>query len=334
MTQPTRQSKGTAGPGRQPIHGCFLTSNDIQLPFLEKLYHQGRSNQLDIQMIGKEQLKEIEPHVNGLAAIYVPTAGIVDYNQVCRVFQKKIHGDLLLNTKVERVQEEKDSVHIETSSRSFHAKFLINCGGLYSDRVARRSGVDVDLKIVPFRGEYYKLKPEKERLVNNLIYPVPNPNFPFLGVHFTRMIGGGVKVGPNAVLGLKREGYNKTDFSIIDTAEVLTYPGFWKLAVRYWKDGIAEMVRSFSKKAFVRSLQQLLPEIGEEDLEPAPAGVRAQALKPDGTMVDDFHLIQGKNSIHVCNAPSPAATASIEIGKEIVSRISEVVKTKSLSRIS
>ena len=211
-----------------------------------------------------------------------------------------------------------DHVTIETNRGTIEASIVINCAGLHSDRIAAAAGYKTDMKIVPFRGEYFKLKPEKRFLVKHLIYPVPNPKFPFLGVHFTRMISGEIDAGPNAVLSFKREGYKKTDFNAKDLTEVLRYKGFWKLASKFMKEGMDEYVRSFSKKQFTKSLQELIPEIQEDDLIPAPAGVRAQALRDDGNMVDDFHIIMGKQTIHVCNAPSPAATASIEIGKEVV----------------
>ena len=212
---------------------------------------------------------------------------------------------------------------IETNNGTFETRFAINCAGLHSDRVAKLGGINPPAKIVPFRGEYYELKPEKRYLVKNLIYPVPNPAFPFLGVHFTRMIDGSVHAGPNAVLSLKREGYKKTDFDLGDFAEVIAYPGFWKLAAKHANEGIQEMIRSFSKAAFVRSLQQLIPEVQADDVVPTHAGVRAQALKNDGKLVDDFLIVKGQSSMHVCNAPSPAATASLEIGKAIVEQISE-----------
>lgn len=282
------------------------------------------------------ELKEIEPHVNGLAAIKVPMAGIVNYSEVCKTFVQLIKekgGQLCLDTKVEQINENSTGVEIETNKGLFTTRFLINCAGLHSDRVAKLSGIKTDMKIIPFRGEYYELKPAKRHLVKNLIYPVPNPNFPFLGVHFTRMIGGKVEAGPNAVLGFKREGYSKKDFDLKDFTEVMTYLGFWKLASKYWKEGLDEMTRSFSKSAFVRSLQQLIPEIQALTPDVAPSGVRAQALKADGSLVDDFHIIPGKNSIHICNAPSPAATASIEIGEAIVEQIPEQnhLKTSAIS---
>lgn len=304
----------------------IVATKPEELPLLENLYTRGLQNELAIQKITKEELKQIEPHVNGLAAIRVPMAGIVNYRQVSEKFGDIIRehgGEIRLETKVMNIREEADVVTVETNRGTVKARLVINCAGLHSDRVAAAAGYQTDMKIVPFRGEYFKLKPEKRYLVKNLIYPVPNPKFPFLGVHFTRMISGEVDAGPNAVLSFKREGYRKTDINLADLAEVLTYGGFWKLAGKFMKEGLEEYYRSFSKARFTASLQELIPEIQEDDLIPAPAGVRAQALKSDGNMVDDFHIIMGKRTVHVCNAPSPAATASIEIGKEIVSRIPE-----------
>ncbi|WP_127581721.1 L-2-hydroxyglutarate oxidase [Paenibacillus koleovorans] len=292
-----------------------------EIPLLDRLYRRGLDNELDIARISADELKEIEPHVNGLEAIRVATAGIVDYKQVCFKFASLIQqmgGELLLNAKAGKITESGKRVTVETNRGTYTSRFLINCAGLHSDRVAQNSGIQPDMKIVPFRGEYYELKPEKRYLVKHLIYPVPNPSFPFLGVHFTRMIGGHVEAGPNAVLSLKREGYNKTDFSLRDFAEIMTYPGFWRLAGKHWREGMEEMHRSFRKAAFVQSLQQLIPSIEEKDLIAAPAGVRAQAVKVDGSLVDDFHILFGENTVHVCNAPSPAATASLQIGQAIV----------------
>jgi (S)-2-hydroxyglutarate dehydrogenase len=309
----------------------IVATKQEELPLLENLYNRGLENELAIHRIGSDELKEIEPHVNGLGAIRVPMAGIVNYRQVSEKFAEIIQesgGEIRLNTKVEKMQEESDQVIIETNRGTLKAGMVINCAGLHSDRVALAAGYKTDMKILPFRGEYYKLKPEKRYLVKNLIYPVPNPKFPFLGVHFTRMISGEVDAGPNAVLSFKREGYRKTDFNAKDLIESLSFPGLWKMAGKFAKEGLDEYIRSFSKKQFTKSLQKLIPEIQEDDLIPAPAGVRAQALKSDGNMVDDFHIIQGKRTIHVCNAPSPAATASIEIGKEVVNRIPEQTNLK------
>ncbi|MDR7236456.1 L-2-hydroxyglutarate oxidase [Neobacillus drentensis] len=302
----------------------IVATKQEELPLLDNLFSRGLENELAIQKISEGELKEIEPHVNGVGAIRVPMAGIVNYRQVSEKFSEIIlqhGGEIRLGTKVEKIIEKKGEVLIETNKQTYKARLVINCAGLQSDRVAKAAGYKTDMKIVPFRGEYFKLKPEKRYLVKHLIYPVPNPKFPFLGVHFTRMISGEVDAGPNAVLSFKREGYKKTDFNLKDFAEVMGYPGFWKLASGFMKEGIDEMVRSVSKAKFVESLQQLIPEIQADDLVPAPAGVRAQALKNNGVMVDDFHIILGESSVHVCNAPSPAATASIEIGKEVVNRI-------------
>jgi (S)-2-hydroxyglutarate dehydrogenase len=309
----------------------IVATKQEEIPILENLYKRGLENELAIHRIGPDELKEIEPHVNGLGAIRVPMAGIVNYRQVSEKFAEMIResgGEIRLNTKVEKMHEESDQVIIETNRGTLKAGMVINCAGLHSDRVAQAAGYKTDMKILPFRGEYYKLKPEKRYLVNHLIYPVPNPKFPFLGVHFTRMISGEVDAGPNAVLSFKREGYRKTDFNAKDLIESLSFPGLWKMAGKYAKEGLDEYIRSFSKKQFTKSLQELIPEIQEDDLIPAPAGVRAQALRSDGNMVDDFHIIQGKRTIHVCNAPSPAATASIEIGKEVVNRIPEQTNIK------
>jgi L-2-hydroxyglutarate oxidase len=297
-----------------------------ELAQLDKLYERGRENGLAVEKIGPTELKELEPHATGLAAIRVPSAGIVDYVGVARVFAQIVEergGEIRMSTKVESISEIGDGVEVGTNRGSYRASKLVNCAGLYSDRLAEMSGVDPGMKIVPFRGEYYELVPEKRYLVKNLIYPVPNPNFPFLGVHFTRTVQGGVEAGPSAVLGLAREGYKKTDINLRELAEILSYPAFWKLAGKNWRMGIEEIKRSFSKGAFVRSLKRLVPEIREEDLYPVSAGVRAQAMMKDGRFIDDFLVVEGKNSLHVLNAPSPAATASIPIGEAIAERVAQ-----------
>lgn len=302
----------------------IVATKPEELPLLDNLLERGLANGLAIRKIGPEALKEIEPHARGLAAIHVPQAGIVNYKQVCEKYADIIRsrgGDIRLNAGVTGIRKQPSGLLLETAQGAFETRFLINCAGLQCDRIARLEGLDIDTQIVPFRGEYYEIKPERRSLVKNLIYPVPNPNFPFLGVHYTRMIGGHVEAGPNAVLGLKREGYKKSDFDLKDFMEVMAYPAFWKISARYWKEGMQEMVRSFSKAAFVRSLQELIPEIQAEDLTPAPAGIRAQALKADGSLVDDFAFADGAHSVHVLNAPSPGATSSIEIGKAIADRI-------------
>ncbi len=304
----------------------IVATEEHELPLLENLYQRGLQNGIQVARITAEEVREIEPHVSCLAGVRVFSTGIADYKQVCQKYAEIVRsqgGELYLNTKVERMVDRPNSKVVETTNGTFEARLVVNCAGLHSDRVAKMGGVDPEAKIVPFRGEYYELTPEKRYLVKGLIYPVPNPAFPFLGVHFTRMIDGSVHAGPNAVLSLKREGYKKTDFDLKDFAEVMTYPGFWKLAAKHADEGIQEIIRSFSKAAFVRSLQRLIPEVQSEDLVPTHAGVRAQALMNDGKLVDDFLIVKGQNSIHVCNAPSPAATSSLEIGKAVTEQIAE-----------
>jgi (S)-2-hydroxyglutarate dehydrogenase len=303
----------------------IVATTENERPLLENLFQRGLQNGLEVSKIDQKRLQEMEPFVNGLEAIHVPMAGIVNYKEICEkmgTIIRRYGGEIFLNTESKSIKETEKEVIIETNHRVIRGGMLINCAGLHSDRVAKLSGYKLDVKIVPFRGEYYQLVPEKQHLVKNLIYPVPNPNFPFLGIHFTRMIDGTVDVGPNAVLSLKREGYKKTSFNLYDAAEVLTYSGFWKLAALYRKEGMEEMIRSFYKKKFVEEVQKLIPLVSEEDLMPGPAGIRAQALRFDGSLVNDFYIKNGKRSIHICNAPSPAATASIEIGKEVVEMLS------------
>lgn len=302
----------------------IVATEPRELPLLESLYQRGLQNGIRVAQLTMEQVQEIEPHVRCLAGIRIFSTGIVNYRQVAQRYVDLIRtqgGELYLNTKVERIIATSNGKGLETNQGTFETRFLVNCAGLHSDRVAKLDQVKPQSKIVPFRGEYYELKPEKRYLVKNLIYPVPNPNFPFLGVHFTRMIHGAVHAGPNAVLSFKREGYRKTDFDLKDFAEVMTYPGFWRLAAKHADEGIQEIVRSFSKAAFVRSLQRLIPEVQADDLVPAHAGVRAQALMDDGRLVDDFLIVRGEHSVHVCNAPSPAATSSLQIGKFVVEQI-------------
>ena len=303
----------------------IVATKPQELSLLEDLYQRGLANGLKVEKISAEEVKEVEPHVSCIAGLRVFSTGIVSYRQVCQKLVDMIRddgGELLLKAHVTQIKDISEGKEIDTSQGIFATRMLINCGGLQSDRLAKLGNIDPQVQIIPFRGEYYELKPEKRYLVKTLIYPVPNPNFPFLGVHFTKMIDGSVHAGPNAVLSLKREGYRKTDFDIRDAAEIFSYPGFWKLASKYSKDGIQEIIRSFSKDAFVRSLQQLIPEVISDDLVPTHAGVRAQALKPNGQLVEDFLIIKDQKSIHVCNAPSPAATSSLEIGKAIVRELS------------
>ncbi len=303
----------------------IVATEPHELPLLDNLLQRGLANGLVVNKLGPEQIKEIEPHCAGLAALKVPSTGIADYKAVARTYARVIEsrgGELRLGCKLLAIDEHHDSCPVlETTQGDFPAKFIINCAGLHSDRVARMDEVDPGAKIVPFRGEYYELKPEKRYLVKHLIYPVPNPNFPFLGVHYTRMTDGNIHCGPNAVLAMKREGYSWKDFSFRDLFETLTYSGFHKLAWKNFGEGMKEIHRSFSKSAFTHSLQRLIPEIQSDDLQPSHAGVRAQALMTDGKMVDDFLIIPGRDSMHVCNAPSPAATASLPIGRAVVERI-------------
>lgn len=303
----------------------IVACNEKELSPLENLYQRGLKNGIAVTKISGEEAREIEPYVNCIQAIKVPTAGIVDYKQVAEKYGEIFTnngGEIRLNTKVINLKYQ-DSEHIIiTNQGEINAKYIVNCAGLYSDKIAKLGGIDPKMKIIPFRGEYYELKPEKSYLVKHLIYPVPNPDFPFLGVHFTRLIDGNIHAGPNAVLSLKREGYKKTDFALREFLETVTYPGLWKLVIKYYAEGIEEIIRSFSKSAFVRSLQTLIPEVQEDDIIPSPAGVRAQALNEDGTLVQDFALLPTENALHVCNAPSPAATASLKIGEVISQTVS------------
>lgn len=302
----------------------IVAKNEEEMPELGRLFERAKHNGLEVTWLTKDELLEKEPYVAGVGGIFIPSTGIVDYAMISQVMARQIRslgGEIITKAEVVFVDEREDEVIVETRNNTYSTRFLVNCAGLHSDRIARMAGYHVDVKIFPFRGEYFELKEEKRHVVRNLIYPVPNPNFPFLGVHATRMIDGTVEVGPNAVPGFKREAYFKASFDWKDFGEIISYPGFWKLGLTYLKEGLEEMSRSVSKKRFVDNLNHLLPSIEEEDLVPAPAGVRAQALGSDGKLFDDFFIIGGKNSVHVCNAPSPAATASLEIGKEIVSRV-------------
>jgi (S)-2-hydroxyglutarate dehydrogenase len=305
----------------------IVACEEAELPLLENLYQRGLQNGLTLSRLTPEQVREIEPNVRSIAGIKVPTTGIVSYRRVSEKYCELVRaqgGTVQLGNRVLGLRSTSSGYSIEATSGSFESRFIINCAGLHSDRVARMTALDPKMRIVPFRGEYYELVPEKRHLVNTLIYPVPNPAFPFLGVHFTKMIDGSVHAGPNAVLAFKREGYYKTDFNLRDTVETLTYPAFWSLAKKHWDEGYKEIHRSFSKAAFVRSLQRLIPAVQSEDLVPCAAGVRAQALGTDGKLIDDFHIITGPNSLHVCNAPSPAATASLEIGKYVAAQVPDL----------
>jgi (S)-2-hydroxyglutarate dehydrogenase len=298
-----------------------------EFPRLEELRRRGEVNGLTgLQMIGPEQLREIEPYASGLRALLVPSTGITDYALVCEKYAELIRvqgGTILTSTAVTGLRHLTSEVVVETSGPSFSTNYLINCAGLFSDRIAGMAGGRPDVIIVPFRGEYYDLISQRSSLVRALIYPVPDPQFPFLGVHFTRRVSGTVDAGPNAVLAFRREGYRRTDFKLRDLASSLAFPGFWRMAAKHWRSGLDEFHRSFSKPAFVRALQRLLPELRAEDLIPGGSGVRAQALGRDGTLVDDFQFVPSGRMLHVLNVPSPAATASLVIGRTIVSTAKE-----------
>lgn len=303
----------------------IVATDESEIPKLQKIFERGLQNEIEgIELIDTGRLKELEPHVNGVAAIRVPCAGIVDYAGMCRVLMKLLeegNGKVQFNSAVSNISDKGDEIVIEAAGKHVYSRFLVNCAGLYSDHVARFAGVHSPVKIVPFKGEYYELKPEAEYLVNDLIYPLPNPEFPFLGVHFTRMALGGIECGPNAVFAFKREGYKKLSFNLKETTETFNFPGFWNMARQHWRMGLDEYKRSFSKKAFVKGLQKLIPEVREEHLRVAPSGIRAMALQPNGEILDDFYFEVVDRQIHVLNAPSPAATAGLAIGDEIVRKV-------------
>ncbi len=301
-----------------------VATREDELASLQTLEERGRANGLDgIRRLTPEGIRDIEPECSGIAGLWVPQTGIIDFKEVTEnlamLFRSR-GGTLYTGARVSRITPGAGGVIVSCENGSdFHANALINCAGLQSDRIARLAGIDPKVRIIPFRGEYYELKPAKHGLVRNLIYPVPDPRFPFLGVHFTRMVHGGVECGPNAVLAFRREGYTRSSFSLRDTAEMAGYSGFWHMAGKYWKTGMGEFHRSFSKSAFVTALQRLLPALREEDLVPGGAGVRAQAVTPEGALVDDFRIEKSDRMIHVLNAPSPAATSSLSIGDTIAS---------------
>jgi len=303
-----------------------VAADETELPRLKALAERGTANGLlGLEWLGPEAMREIEPHVGGVAALRVPQEGIVDYPRVCAVLAAKLAAQgtrVVTRARAARLRLAGGEWIAETPAGQFAGDFLINCGGLHSDRVAEMAGERREVRILPFRGEYYKLRPERQSLVRNLIYPVPDPRFPFLGVHFTRLIHGGIEAGPNAVLATAREGYRKTDFRAADLFDALSYGGFWRFLRKYPSMAWYELRRSFSRELFCRSLQRLVPEIRVQDLAEGGSGVRAQAITPAGELVQDFQLIARKNALHVLNAPSPAATASLAIGAEIV-RVAE-----------
>jgi L-2-hydroxyglutarate oxidase len=303
-----------------------VATREREIPGLDELERRGSANGIQgIKRLNRRQLGEYEPYAAGIEALFVPVTGIVDYVQVTEKYGEIVQnsgGEIHTSTRVTGFKSEPNGIILETNKGEVRCRYLISCGGLQSDRIARMAGVDPRVRITPFRGEYYEIIPERRHLVKNLIYPVPDPAFPFLGVHFTRLIRGSIEAGPNAVLAFKREGYTKSSFSVRDASEILFYRGFWILAFKYWKTGLGEVFRSWSKGAFVKALRKLMPELRKEDLRPAGAGVRAQALEPTGSLVDDFRIIHADRMIHVLNAPSPAATASMSIG-ETIARMAE-----------
>jgi (S)-2-hydroxyglutarate dehydrogenase len=298
-----------------------VATTEAELPALEELERRGRANGLiGMRRLVGEEIAEHEPHARGVAALHVTETGIVDYTRVTETLARLVReagGTVETNARVCAVRRSAGNLVLETADRTVHCRALVNCGGLQSDRIARLCGVDPTVRIVPFRGDYYELVPERLSLVRNLLYPVPDPQFPFLGVHFTRRIGGGVEAGPNAVLALRREGYGRWSFSPRDAAAVASYGGFWRMAQRHWRTGIGEVYRSFSTGAFVRALQRLVPELQISDVRRAGAGVRAQAIERSGLLVDDFRIVETERMIHVLAASSPAATASLSIGRAI-----------------
>jgi L-2-hydroxyglutarate oxidase len=302
-----------------------VAADDSELPRLRDLQDRGLRNGLKgLQFLDSSQMREIEPHVGGVAALRVPQEGIVDYPKVCSVLQteiQKLGGEVLTNAKVTRLKETSAGWIVRTPSAELESAFLVNCAGLYCDRVSQLAGERRKLRIVPFRGEYYQIKPERQFLVRNLIYPVPDPHFPFLGVHFTRLVHGGIEAGPNAVLAFAREGYRKTDLALSDLFDALSFPGLWRFLAKHKKMSFEELKRSFSKRLFCESLQRLVPEIQETDLGTGGTGVRAQAMSLDGALVSDFCFERRRRALHVLNAPSPAATASLAIGEEIASQV-------------
>jgi len=299
-----------------------VATSEEEIPRLHALFERGQQNGLrDLRLLKREELIEIEPHAAGLEAVRVPEEGIADYPAVCAALVKEIRGEVIVNAKVTAIRQDGSEWRVISSAGDYACDKIVTCAGLHSDRVAALTGRARDVRIIPFRGEYYKIRPERQHLVRHLIYPVPDPKFPFLGVHFTRFIHGGIEAGPNAVLALAREGYTKFDIRVGDVADALSFPGLWRFLKKYPKMCWDETRRSFSRALFCASLQRLVPEIQPDDLVEGGAGVRAQAMSPDGSLVEDFHFVEGPGELHVVNAPSPGATASLAIGEEIAERL-------------
>ncbi|KAF0142489.1 MAG: fad dependent oxidoreductase [Stygiobacter sp.] len=303
----------------------ILAASEAELPIMKNIYERGIQNGLKgLQILNSDELKEIEPYAAGVAAIKVPQTGIIDYTEVSNKYlevAKSYNTQIIFSQQIENISIRQDHCEVISKDQTFIGKTVVTCTGLFSDRIAKITHPDLPYRLVPFRGEYYKLKKEAQHLVKTLIYPVPDPSFPFLGVHFTRMIDNEVECGPNAVLSFKREGYNKTSFNLRDTFETFTWSGFHKIMFKHWKTGLGEFYRSYNKQAFVKALQKLVPEIKAEDLEDGGSGVRAQACMKDGRLLDDFYIVEDKRVVHVCNAPSPAATASLSIGDFVADKV-------------
>src|SRR5271165_2071332 len=313
-----------------PFEECgklVVATTPEEVPRLKQLYERGIANGVQgLRLLDRDEFRELEPHANGICALHVPSTGIVDYTEVAKKYAELIEragGEIVFHAKVTGLRDDGEANVVETTAGAFRANHVINCAGLYSDTITRMAGCKTDLEIIPFRGEYYEVKPERRHLVKNLIYPVPDPRFPFLGVHFTRRVNGSVEAGPNALLAFRREGYTGSSVDLTEAVETLRYPGLWKLARKYWKMGMAEQYRSWVKSAFTRALQKMVPELQESDLAPGGSGVRAQAVDANGNLLDDFYFVHSGRMIHVCNVPSPAATASLEIGREIVDMMCE-----------
>ena len=300
----------------------IVAINESEVPGLEELHRRGTANGAEgLEIIGPEALRAREPHVAGVKAIWSPNTGIIDFTKVSEAYSTEMReggGDLITGAEVRSISRTNGTIHLETTAGDFSANSVINCAGLHADSIARMMGVDIGVRIIPFRGEYFSIRPERSSLVRGLVYPVPNPAFPFLGVHFTKRINGTVEAGPNAVLALKREGYAKTSFAPADAFGTLTYPGFWRMSMKHWKTGLSEQYRSMVKSVFVKSLQTLVPEITKDDLHAPGAGVRAQAVDRSGALLQDFSIAETEGAIHVLNAPSPGATSSLSISRYIV----------------
>ena len=305
----------------------LVTAAD-DVPRLQQLHERGVANGVEgLRLLDRDELREMEPHADGMCALHVPSTGIVDYSEVAKKYAQLMElagGEIVLRAKVVGLRDDGNANIVETTAGTFRAGYVINCAGLYSDAITRMAGCQTDLAIIPFRGEYYEVKRERRYLVRNPIYPVPDPRFPFLGVHFTRHVNGSVEAGPNAVLALGREGYSGSGVDLTEAVEMLRFPGFWKMARKYWKMGTAEQYRAWMKLAFTRALQQMIPELTEDDLVPGGSGVRAQAVDREGNLVDDFRFAHSRRMVHVCNVPSPAATASLEIGREVVDMLASL----------